>query len=74
MNMTKRLLLLARKHWGTLAIAAAGLVGAAVLNLVTPEMVRMLTARLENGEMTVSMLWIFGGLALCIRADADYLR
>lgn len=62
MNMTKRLLLLARKHWGTLAIAAAGLVGAAVLNLVTPELVRMLTARLETGEMTVSMLWVFAAV------------
>ncbi len=30
MNFTKRLLLMARKHWGTLVIAACGIVGAAL--------------------------------------------
>ncbi|MGI5855688.1 MAG: ABC transporter ATP-binding protein [Candidatus Merdivicinus sp.] len=44
------LLLLARKHWGTLCIAALGIIGAALLNLVTPEIVRRLTASLNAGE------------------------
>ena len=50
MGFTKRLLLLARKHWGTLCIAALGIIGAALLNLVTPEIVRRLTASLNAGE------------------------
>lgn len=57
MNFTKRLLLMARKHWGTLVIAACGIIGAALLNLVTPEIVRQLTASLETeGGLTVQLL------------------
>ncbi len=57
MNFTKRLLLMARKHWGALIAAACGIVGAALLNLVTPEIVRKLTAALEvEGGLTVSLL------------------
>ena len=47
---------MARKHWGMLAVATLGLVGAAVLNLVTPEIVRRLTHALEAGGMTESFL------------------
>ena len=57
MNFTRRLLLMARKHWGTLIFAACGVIGAALLNLVTPEIVRKLTASLEvEGGLTVSLL------------------
>lgn len=56
MGFTKRLLLLARKHWGTLCIAALGIIGAALLNLVTPEIVRRLTASLNAGEDLASGL------------------
>ncbi len=57
MGFTKRLLLLARKHWGTLFIAALGIVGAALLNLVTPEIVRRLTAALNtNGGVAGNVL------------------
>ena len=37
---------MARNYWGTLLLAAAGIVGAALLNLVTPEIVRRLTGAL----------------------------
>ncbi|MGI5894808.1 MAG: ABC transporter ATP-binding protein [Candidatus Merdivicinus sp.] len=57
MIFTKRLLLMARKHWGTLIIAACGIVGAALLNLVTPEIVRRLTASLSlEGGLTTQLL------------------
>ncbi len=57
MNFTKRLLLMARKHWGTLLIASCGIIGAALLNLVTPEIVRRLTASLEEkGGLTGALL------------------
>ncbi len=46
-GFTARLLLMAKRHWGTLAIACLGIIGAALLNLVTPEIVRKLTASLE---------------------------
>ena len=47
MNFSKRLLLMARKHWPTLGLAVLGLVGAALLNLVTPEIIRRFTAALS---------------------------
>lgn len=46
-GFTARLLLMAKRHWGTLAVASLGIIGAALLNLVTPEIVRKLTASLE---------------------------
>lgn len=63
MNLTKRLILMARKHWGTLLLATLGIIGAAVLNLVTPEMVRRLTGALSTpGEISVRLLWIYAGI------------
>lgn len=60
MNFTKRLLLMAKKHWGTLIIAACGIIGAALLNLVTPEIVRRLTASLEmEGGLTENILLMY---------------
>ncbi|MDR0929374.1 MAG: ABC transporter ATP-binding protein/permease [Oscillospiraceae bacterium] len=46
--MMIRLLRMARKHWGTLLVAVAGLIGASVMNLVTPEIVRRLTASMGS--------------------------
>jgi hypothetical protein len=43
MKLVLRILHMARKCWGTLSLAAAGIVGAALLNLVTPEVVRRLS-------------------------------
>jgi ABC-type multidrug transport system fused ATPase/permease subunit len=48
MGMMIRLLRMARKHWGTLLVAVAGLIGASVMNLVTPEIVRRLTASMGS--------------------------
>ena len=66
------LLLLARKHWGTLCIAALGIIGAALLNLVTPEIVRRLTASLNAGEDLAGGLLLtavlVGGAALAALA------
>ncbi|MDR2135490.1 MAG: ABC transporter ATP-binding protein/permease [Treponema sp.] len=46
MKLVLRILHMARAYWGTLALAAAGIVGAALLNLATPEIVRRLTRTL----------------------------
>ena len=60
MKMTKRLLWMARKHWGTLVIAVLGLIGAAVLNLVTPSIIQQLTRALQTPDsMTVNTLITF---------------
>lgn len=64
MNFTKRLLVMARKHWGTLAIATLGIIGAALLNLVTPEIIRRLIASLSVPNGVDSKLLIIYALVL----------
>jgi ABC-type multidrug transport system fused ATPase/permease subunit len=57
MGMMVRLLRMARKHWTTLLVAVAGLIGASVMNLVTPEIVRRLTASMGSvGGITMDEL------------------
>ena len=56
MKLIWRLVRMARKHWGTLLIAASGLIGAAVLNLVTPEIVRRLMSTMEAEGLTTQFL------------------
>ena len=46
MNLTVRLILMAKKHWKTIAFASIGIVGASLLNLITPSVVRGLTNEL----------------------------
>jgi ATP-binding cassette subfamily B protein len=50
MILILRLLRMARKHWGTLFLAVLGIIGAALLNLATPEVVRRLTRALAPGS------------------------
>ena len=74
MKLLKRFLHLTRKHWGTLFLAVLGIIGAALLNLVTPEIVRRLIASLSlsttpasnlspsstaTGNMTSDLLLVF---------------
>ncbi|MCL2055964.1 MAG: ABC transporter ATP-binding protein/permease [Oscillospiraceae bacterium] len=69
MRLTKRLVLMARGHWGLLGIAVAGVIGAALLNLITPEIVRRLTASLlEPGGIDERSLGV-----LCVILAAAYL-
>jgi len=48
MKLLSRFLLMTRKHWGTLFVAVLGIIGAALLNLVTPEIVRRLITSLSS--------------------------
>lgn len=60
MNLIKRFLLMTKRHWSSLFIAVAGIIGAALLNLVTPDIVRRLTASLSlDGNMTTDLLLTF---------------
>ena len=76
MGFTKRLLIMAKKHRLTLVIACFGIFGAAILNLVTPEVVRRLTASLSAGAATDQLLWIYAFVlagAFVIRAVCRFI-
>ena len=70
MKMVWRLLRMARAHRKTLIVAVLGLIGAAALNLITPEIVRKLTAALDGGAITTQML----GQLVLILVCAYFLR
>ena len=59
MNPTAKLILMAKKHWRTLGVATAGIICAALLNLITPAIVRELTAKLTGGGATVNILLLY---------------
>ncbi|MDR1536560.1 MAG: ABC transporter ATP-binding protein/permease [Clostridiales bacterium] len=57
MDLTKRLVLMAKRHWKTLALACMGIIGGALLNLITPAIVRRLISSLETpGAVTARLL------------------
>ena len=63
MQLVKRLLRLASNHIGTMIFACVGIVGAAVLNLVTPALLRRFTASLEHSEtLTKQLLFAYAGV------------
>jgi len=59
MNLTKRLILMAKKYWRTIAFASFGIIGTSLLTLVTPAVVRNLTKKLTDGSITVNALLIY---------------
>ncbi|MDR3144889.1 MAG: hypothetical protein LBU21_01275, partial [Treponema sp.] len=81
MNLVLRILHMARKYWGTLMLAAIGIVGAALLNLVTPEIVRRLTRTLAASapggsflsERTILIYVIILVAAYLVRAVCRFL-
>ncbi|MCL2060539.1 MAG: ABC transporter ATP-binding protein, partial [Oscillospiraceae bacterium] len=63
MNHLRRLVVLARQYWSTLLLATLGVIGASLLNLVTPEIVRRLTASLtQTGGVDTQMLFMFSAV------------
>ncbi|MBR5871649.1 MAG: ABC transporter ATP-binding protein [Clostridia bacterium] len=65
MYLVKRLLTLARGHIGTMIFACVGIVGAAVLNLVTPALLRRFTASIEDIDtLTVQTLIVYAAVLL----------
>ncbi|MCI8387775.1 MAG: ABC transporter ATP-binding protein [Clostridiales bacterium] len=72
MKLVKRLLTLASNHIGTMIFACVGIVGAAILNLVTPALLREFTASIEDIEtLTQRTLLIYAGvlvIAYLVRA------
>ncbi|MGN1450692.1 MAG: ABC transporter ATP-binding protein [Eubacteriales bacterium] len=62
MKMIARILVIGKKHLPTLGLALLGVLGAAALNLVAPEIMRRLTASLEGGELTVNLLAVYAAV------------
>jgi len=57
------MVLLAKPWWGSLVLTTVALIAAALLNLVTPEAVRQLTALLEHPEnLTTSAILFYVGI------------
>ena len=60
MRLLRRLVILARQYWTTLIFASFGVIGASLLNLVTPEIVRRLTASLtQESGINAELLIMF---------------
>lgn len=57
--MLVRILKIGKKHLPTLGFAALGILGAAALNLVAPEIMRNLTSSLVSGDITKRLLLIY---------------
>lgn len=65
MKFVKRLLAMASNHIATMLFAAFGIVGAAVLNLVTPALMRRFTASISDIDtLTKKTLLIYAGVLL----------
>ena len=76
MELTKRLILMARKYWRTISLASIGIIGAALLTLITPAVVRNLTQTLTDGEITVNVLLIYSAIlagAYLLRAGCRWV-
>jgi len=64
MNPTAKLILMAKKHWRTIGLASVGIVGAALLNLITPAIVRSLTGELTGGNITAKILLTYSAVLI----------
>ncbi len=65
MYLVKRLLTLASHHVGTMIFACVGIIGAAVLNLVTPALLRAFTASIEDIDtLTTKTLIVYASVLL----------
>ncbi|MGI6265459.1 MAG: ABC transporter transmembrane domain-containing protein, partial [Acutalibacteraceae bacterium] len=77
MKLAKRLLVMARPYWGVMTATVLALIGAAVMGLVTPAVVRRLTATLEDpAGVDLGTLLIFAGVligAYVIRGVCKFL-
>jgi ABC-type multidrug transport system fused ATPase/permease subunit len=76
MHLTKKLILMAKKYWRTIGIASVGIIGAAVLNLITPAIVRALTGALTDGSINEHALLVYAAVlvgAYLLRAGCRWV-
>ena len=64
MSSTAKLIIIAKKHWHTIGLASIGVFGAALLNLITPAVVRALTQALTDGNLTLNDLLKYAAILI----------
>ena len=65
MKALTRFILMAKKYWGRLLLATIGLIGAAILNLFTPEIIRRMIKVLDTPDnLTINILITYAGILL----------
>lgn len=75
-NHIVKLIHMARSHWSTIGLATIGVIGAALLNLITPAVVRNFTQELSDGNITVEVLFTYSAILLgtyVLRAGCRWL-
>ncbi|MDR0294237.1 MAG: ABC transporter ATP-binding protein/permease [Oscillospiraceae bacterium] len=73
---TAKLVIMARKHWRTIGLASVGIVGAALLNLITPAVVRSLTRQMTEESLSENLLLIYAAVlagAYLLRAGCRWV-
>ena len=64
MKELKRFIAMAKPFWGTMAFTVFTLIGVSAVSLVTPEMVRRMTALLTDGTATVEKMITYAAVLL----------
>ena len=64
MKEFKRFLIMAKPYWGTMIFTVFTLIGVSTVSLVTPEMVRRMTATLSDGTATVEKMITYAAVLL----------
>jgi len=63
-NHIMKLIIMAKSHWQTIGIATLGVIGAALLNLITPAVVRSFVQELTDGNVTGEILFTYSIILL----------
>ena len=75
MKLAKRFILMAKSHWGELIITVIALIGSSILSLVTPEVIRRMTASLNSSEgVSADILLKFSLVLICAYLLRGVLR
>ncbi len=64
MKELRRFIIMAKPFWGTMVLTVFALIGVSVVSLVTPEMVRRLTASLTDGSATIEKIITYAAILL----------
>ncbi len=64
MKELRRFILMAKPFWGTMVLTVFALIGVSIVSLVTPEMVRRLTASLTDGTATIERIITYAAILL----------
>lgn len=75
MKLAKRFILMAKRHWGELIVTVIALIGCSALSLVTPEVIRRMTASLSSPDgVSADILLKFSLVLICAYLLRGVLR